>query len=112
MEPYRPFGNIYVASQVVLVIKNPLDNVGEARNAGSIPGWGRSAGGRHRNPLQYSSLENRLLGHSSWGCKDSDMTKARACIHIHLITTLSSKSVYLIMCSILCLYLEISNIQA
>ena len=51
MEPYRPFGNIYVASQVVLVIKNPLDNVGEARNAGSIPGWGRSAGGGHGNPV-------------------------------------------------------------
>ena len=32
-----------------------------ARNAGdlgSIPGWGRSPGGGHGNPLQYSCLEN------------------------------------------------------
>ena len=25
---------------------------------GLIPGWGRYAGGGHRNPLQYSCLEN------------------------------------------------------
>ena len=30
-------------------------NVGEL---GSIPGLGRSPGGRHGNPLQYSILEN------------------------------------------------------
>ena len=25
---------------------------------GSVPGWGRSPGGGHGNPLQYSCLEN------------------------------------------------------
>ena len=27
-------------------------------DTGSIPGWGRCPGGGHRNPLQYSCLEN------------------------------------------------------
>ena len=41
-------------------------------------GLGRSSGGGHGNPLQYSCLENRygqrsLAGYSSWGCKESDM---------------------------------------
>ena len=27
---------------------------------GDIPGWGRSSGGGHSNPLQYSCLENPM----------------------------------------------------
>ena len=30
------------------------------RDAGSIPGWGRSPGGGYNNPLQYSYLEKSL----------------------------------------------------
>ena len=46
----------------------------------SIPGLGRSPGGGHGNPLQYSCLENPhwqriLAGYSPWGCKESDMTE-------------------------------------
>ena len=29
-----------------------------AGDLGSLPGWGRSPGGEHGNPLQYSCLEN------------------------------------------------------
>ena len=47
------------ASQVVLIVKNPPANAGDIRDAGSIPGLGRSPGGGHGNPLQYSCLENR-----------------------------------------------------
>ena len=47
-------------SQVVLVVKNSPDNVGDIRDAGSIPGLGRSPGGGHGNPLQYSCLENPM----------------------------------------------------
>ena len=36
-------------------VKNPLANAG---SVGSIPGLGRSSGGGHGNPLQYSYLEN------------------------------------------------------
>ena len=35
------------------MVKNPLANVGDIRDAGSIPGSGRSPGGRNGNPLQY-----------------------------------------------------------
>ena len=52
-------------------------------NAGDldlIPGLGRSHGGGHGNPLQYSCLENphgqrRLAGYTLWSCKESDMTE-------------------------------------
>ena len=49
-----------MASQVVLVVKNPPANTGNIRDAGYIPGLGRSPGGRHGNPLQYSCLENPI----------------------------------------------------
>ena len=39
-------------------VKNPPANAGDVRDAGSIPGLGRSLEGRHGNPLQYSCLEN------------------------------------------------------
>ena len=44
-------------SQVPLVVKNPPDNAGDTRDAGSIPGSGGSLGVGHVNPLQYSYLE-------------------------------------------------------
>ena len=40
------------------MVKNPPANAGDARDVGSIPGSGRSPGGEHGNPLQYSCLEN------------------------------------------------------
>ena len=43
------------ASQVVLVVKKPPVN---ARDAGSIPGSGRSPREGNGNPLQYCCLEN------------------------------------------------------
>ena len=53
-------------SQVVLVVKNPPANAGDARDTGSIPGSGRSPGGGHGNPLQYSSLENPMDRRAWW----------------------------------------------
>ena len=38
--------------------KESACNAGVAGDAGSIPGLGRSPGGGHGNPLQYSCLEN------------------------------------------------------
>ena len=48
-----PYTCIFItrASQVVKVVKNPPANAGDARDTGSIPGSGRSAGGGHSNPL-------------------------------------------------------------
>ena len=42
------------------MVKNPLANAGDIRTVGSIPGSGRSLGGGHGNPLQYSCLENPM----------------------------------------------------
>ena len=40
------------------VVKNPLAGAGGLGDADLIPGSGRSSGGGHGNPLQYSFLEN------------------------------------------------------
>ena len=45
---------------MVLVVKNPPANAGDMRDAGSIPGSGKSPGEGHRNPLQYACLENPM----------------------------------------------------
>ena len=40
--------------------KESACNAGAMGDAGLIPGWGRSPGGGHGNPLQYSCLENPM----------------------------------------------------
>ena len=47
------------ASHVVLVVKNRLTNA-DMRDTGSISGLGRSPGGGHGNPLQYSFPQNPM----------------------------------------------------
>ena len=46
--------------EMALVVKNLPANAGDARDAGSIPGTGRSPGVGNGNPLQYSCLENPM----------------------------------------------------
>ena len=45
---------------MALTIKSPPANAGDVRDVGLIPGSGRSPGGGHDNPLQYSCLENPM----------------------------------------------------
>ena len=48
--------------------KEPVFNAGDTRDMVLIPGWGRSPGGGHSNPLQYSCLENPMdRGACPWG---------------------------------------------
>ena len=47
------------------MVKNPPASVGDVADVGSIPGLGRSPGGGHGNPLQYSCLEN-LIDRGAW----------------------------------------------
>ena len=67
----RPF-------QVALVVNNPPTNT---RDAGSIPGLGRSPGEGNDSPLQYSCLGNPMDGeawratYSTWGLEESDTTE-------------------------------------
>ena len=65
---------------MALVVKNLPTNAEDTRDAGSIPGLGRSPGEGHGNPLQYSCLENPM-GRGAWqamvhGVAESDMTEA------------------------------------
>ena len=47
-------------SQVALVVKSLPASAGGIRDKSSITGLGRSPGGGHGNPLQYSCLENPM----------------------------------------------------
>ena len=42
------------------VVNNLPANAGDARDMGSIPGWGGSPGLGNCNPFQYSCLENSM----------------------------------------------------
>ena len=42
------------------MVKNPPANAGDARDVVLILGSGRSPGGGHGNPFQYSCLENSM----------------------------------------------------
>ena len=42
------------------MVKNPPVSAGDIRDVSSIPDLGRSPGGGHVNPLQYSCLENPM----------------------------------------------------
>ena len=42
------------------MVKSLPINAGDIRDAGLIPGLGRSPEGGHGNPLQYSCLENPM----------------------------------------------------
>ena len=61
---------------MALVVKNEPANAGDAKDAGLIPGLGRSPGGGNGNPLQYSCLENSM-GRGAWLATVHGATKSR-----------------------------------
>ena len=48
------------ASPVAIVVKNMPANAGNVKDPGSTLGFGKSLGGGHGNPLQYSCLGNPM----------------------------------------------------
>ena len=56
-------------------------NAGTTEDAGSIPGSGRSYGGGHNNPLQYSFLENPM-NRRSWWATVHRVTKSQTCLKL------------------------------
>ena len=64
------------ASQMALVVRNLPANAGDVRTAGSIPGLGRSPGGGHGNPFQYSCLENPM-DREAWRATVHGVTESR-----------------------------------
>ena len=72
----------------MLAVKNLPANSGGVRDPGSIPGSGRSPGGGHDNPLQYSCLENPM-DRGAWQATVHLVSKSRtrlkqlsACHHL------------------------------
>ena len=61
---------------------------------GSILGLGRSPGGGHGNPLQFSCLENphgqrSPVGYSPWSHKESDMTERLSPVRVTALDKLA-----------------------
>ena len=77
------------------VVKNPPANTEAVGGEGSIPGLGRSTGGRHGTPLQYSCRENphgqrSLAGYSPCDHKELETTKrlsTHARTHVVVMST-------------------------
>ena len=72
--------------------KEPSANAGDIRDAGQIPGLGRSPGGGHGNPLQYSCLENPMdrggcQGYSPQGPKELDTSEETQHTHMWFLHT-------------------------
>ena len=62
------------------MVKNSRSNAGDTRDMGLIPGRGKSPGGGHGNPLQYSCLGNPRDRGAWWATvhrvAESDTTQA------------------------------------
>ena len=58
------------------MVKNPPANAGDIRDTGCIPGSGRSPGGGHGNPLQYSCLKIPM-DRGAWGAAVHRVTQSR-----------------------------------
>ena len=74
------------------MVKNLPASVGDMRDVGSILGWGKSPGGGHSNPLQYSCLEN-LIDRGAWQAaiqrvaQNHTQLSNLACIHAQCAKT-------------------------
>ena len=55
-------------------VKHPAINARDVRDAGLIPGLGRSPGGGHGHLLQYSCLENPL-DRGAWKLQSVGLTE-------------------------------------
>ena len=66
------------------MVKNPPAKAGDAGNMGSIPGLGRSPGGRHGNPLQDSCLGNSM-DRGAWRATVHGVTKSEMQLSMHAI---------------------------
>ena len=93
---------------MVQFVKNPPASAGDVRDMGSSPKAGRSSGGGHGNPLQYSCLVNPMDRGAWWatvhGVTESDITettqhgssqgqeKVKLTIHHHTVKNHTSRT--------------------
>ena len=74
------------ASQVVLMVKKPPAGAEYIKDVASIPGSGRSPGGGHGHPLQYSCLENPM-GRGAWSAMVHRVTNRETCLKPWIIVS-------------------------
>ena len=67
------------------MVKNRAANAGDARDMGSIPGWGKSSGVGNGTPLQYSCLENSM-GRGAWRAAVHRVAKSQTQLSTHTHT--------------------------
>ena len=82
--------HVYWASQGALVVKIPPANAGDIRDVGSIPGSGRSPGGGHGSPLQYSCLENPM-DRGAWRATVHGVTNRHDGSNLHARTVYTTR---------------------
>ena len=68
--------HVLLKPNLELVVKNLPANARDLREVGSVSGSGRSPGGGHGNPLQYSCLENPME-RGAWWATAHGVTKIR-----------------------------------
>ena len=95
-ETTHTFIYLYTGLLLWLSGKESACNAGTARDVSLIPGSGRSSGGGHGNPLQYSCLENSM-DRGAWqttvhGVAESDTTKTTEHAHRYSGLFLSHKN--------------------
>ena len=66
------------------VVNNSPAKAGDADDAGSIPGLGRSYGGKPGIPLQYSHLE--IMDRGAWQSTVQGVTKSWTLLSLHTDT--------------------------
>ena len=105
--------SVFRASHVALEVKNALSNERDIRDLDSIPGLGKSPGGGHGNPLQYSCLENAMV-RGAWWAKVHGVAKSwtqlkRLSMHAckHLVYSL----IYYIVYSLIYLYSKYGSVS-
>ena len=64
------------------MVKNLPASAEEVRDPSSVPGLGRSPGGGHGNPLQYSCLENSM-DREVWWATVHRVTESDTTEHTH-----------------------------
>ena len=74
------------------MVRNPPAHAGQARDMGSIPGLGRSPGGRKGSPPQHSCLGN-LTDREAWGAIVPGVAKSQTWlsgwVHMRVHTSIS-----------------------
>ena len=91
------FTEVQLFYNVMFFPSGATGNAGDVRDVGLIPGSGRSPGGGHGSPLQYSCLENPMEG-GAWRAMvhrvaESDTTEATQ--HACCTTRISYKYTYM-----------------